>query len=44
MAFAAYDCFDKECVLAYSAVSSALLDELTKAKVLRGYKQMTPAI
>jgi hypothetical protein len=44
MAFAAYDSFDKECVVAYSAVSSALLDELTKAKVLRGYRQMVPPI
>ena len=44
MAFAAYDSFDKECVLAYPAVSSALLDELTKAKVLRGYRDMTRPI
>jgi hypothetical protein len=44
MAFAAYDSFDKECVVAYPAVSRALLDELTKAKVLRGYRQMTGPI
>lgn len=44
MAFAAYDSFDKECVVAYSAVSSALLDELTKANVLRGYRQIVPPI
>jgi hypothetical protein len=44
MAFAAHDSFDKECVVAYSAVPSALLDELTKAKVLRGYRQMAPPI
>lgn len=44
MAFAAYDTFDKECVVAYSAVSSELLDELTNAKVLRGYRQMAPSI
>ena len=44
MAFAAYDSFDKECVVAYSAVSHELLDELTNAKVLRGYRQMAPPI
>jgi hypothetical protein len=41
MAFAAHDSFDKECVVAYPAVSSELLDELTKARVLRGYKRLT---
>jgi hypothetical protein len=44
MAFSAYDSFDKECVLAYPAVPSALLDELTNAKVLRGYREMTQPI
>ena len=44
MAFSAYDSFEKECVLAYPAVSSALLDELTKAKILRGYRQIVPPI
>jgi hypothetical protein len=44
MAFAAYDSFDKECVVAYSAVSNELLDELTNAKVLRGYRQMAPPV
>jgi hypothetical protein len=39
MAFAAYDNFDRECVVAYSDVSPALLDELTKARVLRGYRR-----
>jgi hypothetical protein len=37
MAFAAYDNFHQECVVAYSAVPTALLDELTVARVLRGY-------
>lgn len=41
MAFAAYDAFDRECVVAYAAVSAALLDELMKAKVLRGYCRVT---
>jgi len=44
MAFAAHDSFDKECVVAYPAVPRALLDELTQAKVLRGYRQMAPPI
>jgi hypothetical protein len=39
MAFAAYDNFDRECVVAYSAVPSALLDELTEARVLRDYRR-----
>jgi hypothetical protein len=39
MAFAAYDNFDRECVVAYSDVSPALLDELTKARVLRNYQR-----
>jgi hypothetical protein len=39
MAFAAYDNFDRECVVAYSAVSPALLDELTEARVLCGYRR-----
>ena len=37
MAFAAYDNFDRECVVAYPAVSSASLDELTMTGVLRNY-------
>ena len=41
IAFAGYDSFDTECVVAYSPVSSLLLDELTKARVLRGYRQVT---
>jgi hypothetical protein len=39
MAFAAYDNFGRECVVAYSDVSPSLLDELTKARVLRNYRQ-----
>ena len=39
MAFAAYDNFDRECVVAYSDVSPSLLEELTKALVLRSYRQ-----
>lgn len=39
MAFAAYDNFDPACVVACSEVSPALLDELTKARVLRGYQR-----
>jgi hypothetical protein len=39
MAFAAYDSFDKECVVAYSAVPSALLDKLTGKHVLRSYQR-----
>ena len=39
MAFAAYDNFDRESVVAYSDVSPVLLDELTKARVLRGYRR-----
>jgi len=35
MAFAAYDNFDRECVAAYPAGSSASLDELTMTGVLR---------
>jgi hypothetical protein len=37
MAFAAYDNFDRECVVAYPAVSSASLNELTMTGVLRNY-------
>jgi hypothetical protein len=37
MAFAAYDNFDRECVVAYPAASSASLDELTMTGVLRNY-------
>jgi hypothetical protein len=37
MAFAAYDNFDRECVVAYPAVSSASLDELIMTGVLRNY-------
>jgi hypothetical protein len=37
MAFAAYDNFDRECVVAYPAVSSASLHELTMTGVLRSY-------
>jgi hypothetical protein len=40
MAFAAYDSFHRECVVAYSAVSSTLLDELTKTRVLRTYHRV----
>jgi hypothetical protein len=39
IAFAAYDSFARECVVAYSAVSSALLEELTKSHVLRNYQR-----
>jgi hypothetical protein len=39
MAFAAYDNFDRECVVAYSDVSLSLLDELTKARVLLSYRR-----
>jgi len=39
MAFAAYDNFDRECVVAYSAVSSDLLDELREARILRDYRR-----
>ena len=35
MAFAAYDNFDRECVAAYPAGSSASLDDLTMTGVLR---------
>jgi hypothetical protein len=38
MAFAAYDGFQH--VAAYSAVSSALLEELTESRVLRGYQRV----
>ncbi|MCI0352980.1 MAG: hypothetical protein L0Z53_26460 [Acidobacteriales bacterium] len=37
MAFAAYDNFHDDCVVAYSAVPVALLDELVKRKVLHSY-------
>jgi hypothetical protein len=37
MAFAAYDNFDRESVVAYPAVSSASLNELTMTGVLRNY-------
>lgn len=37
MAFAAYHDFDRECVVAYPAVSSASPDELTMTGVLRNY-------
>jgi hypothetical protein len=43
MAFAAYDGFDRGCVVAYSAVPVALLQELTETQVLRNYKR-TPSI
>jgi hypothetical protein len=39
VAFAAYDSFHRETVVAYSAVPIALLQELTEAKVLRNYKR-----
>jgi hypothetical protein len=42
MAFAAYDNFDRECVVAYSAVSNALLDELVEGRVLRSYQRVVP--
>jgi hypothetical protein len=35
--FAAFDNFDRDCVVAYSGVSPALLDELTRTGVLWGY-------
>lgn len=38
MAFAAYDNFDQDCTVAFSAVPSTLLDELVKTRVLRSYK------
>jgi hypothetical protein len=38
LVFAAYDNFHRECVVAYSAVSTALLDELIATRVLRGYQ------
>ena len=41
LAFAAYDGFDRECVVAYASISAALLDELMKAKVVRGYCRVT---
>lgn len=40
IAFAAYDNFHQECVVAYSAVSSALLDELTETRILWKYKRV----
>jgi hypothetical protein len=44
MAFAAYDNFHQECVVAYSAVSSALLDELTKTRILWNYKRLPQSV
>ena len=41
IAFAAYDSFDQDCVVAYSAVSTGLLQELTETRVLRSYLQST---
>jgi hypothetical protein len=38
IAFAAYDNFDRECVVAYPPVKSALLDGLVGTQVLRSYK------
>ena len=43
MAFAAYDNFDRECVVAYSAVSTTLLDELTEGRILRSYQRVVRA-
>jgi hypothetical protein len=40
MAFAAYDNFDHECVVAYPPVNSALLDELIETQVLRNYERV----
>jgi hypothetical protein len=37
MAFAAYDNFYDDCVVAYSTVPVALLDELVRRKVLHSY-------
>jgi hypothetical protein len=39
MAFAAYDNFYRDSVVAYSAVPTALLQELTETQVLRSYKR-----
>ena len=39
MAFAAYDNFDRDCLVAYSDVSPAVLDELIKTRVLRSYQR-----
>jgi len=39
MAFAAYDCFHRDCVVAYSGVSIELLDQLTHERVIHGYKR-----
>jgi hypothetical protein len=41
IAFAAYDSFHRECVIAYSAVSIGLLQKLTETRVLRSYLQST---
>lgn len=43
MAFAAYDGFDRESVVAYSAVSRELLDELTRMRILRSYERVSKA-
>jgi hypothetical protein len=40
IAFAAYDGFDRESVVAYSAVSTSLLDQLTETRILRAYKRV----
>jgi hypothetical protein len=40
LAFAAYDNFDQDCTVAFSAVPLVLLDELVKAQVLRRYKRV----
>jgi hypothetical protein len=39
LAFAAYDGFHKECVIAYSEVSTRLLDQLIETKILHAYKR-----
>lgn len=41
IAFAAYDSFHRECVVASFPVNSALLDELTKTGILRSYKRVS---
>ncbi len=38
MAFAAYDNFHNDCVVAFSAISVALLERLVKSKVLHSYE------
>jgi len=40
IAFAAYDGFDRESVVAYSAVPTSLLDQLTETRILRAYKRV----